>query len=120
MTDCRGPLEPTNCVAKVKPTGESVALGPEVAPAPLSGTDCGLPGALSVMVIAAVRDPSWLGLKVTLMAQCPPGETLEPQLFVSVKSLGLVPVIAGLLMVSGRPPMFVSVTVWTALLYPTS
>jgi hypothetical protein len=55
-------------------------------------SDCGLPGALSLMLTAAVRLPVEEGLQVTVMLQLPPAGTDVPQLFVSAKFLGLAPV----------------------------
>jgi len=45
--------------------------------------ECGLPGALSVMVTEAKREPAAVGVKVTLMVQFPLLAATElPQLFV--------------------------------------
>ena len=60
--------------------GENVTAGRT--PTPLSGTDCGLPGALSVMLTAAFRVPVPVGVKVTLILQILFGGSDEGQLFV--------------------------------------
>src|SRR3989442_13330138 len=46
-------------------------------PVPASDTDCGLPGASSVIVTVAVRAPVAAGVKLMLIAQLAPGAT-EP------------------------------------------
>ena len=74
--------------------GETVAEGEEPDadvtvkswPVPLSATACGLPGALSEMLMLPLRVPPAVGLKVTLIVQLAPSLTLLPQLFVCEKS----------------------------------
>jgi hypothetical protein len=56
---------PTVTDPKLKAVGESFA----VVPTPLSGTCCGLPEALSVMLKAALRVPLAVALNVTLIVQ---------------------------------------------------
>jgi hypothetical protein len=51
-------------------------------PVPDSGTVCGLPGALSVIVRFPVRSPSWVGVNVTLITQFAPAASVAPQGFV--------------------------------------
>jgi hypothetical protein len=70
------------CAAKVKLVGDNDALGPPLVPVPVSATDCGLPVALSDTDIVAVRVPTTVGVKVTLIVQFAPLATDEPQLFV--------------------------------------
>jgi len=60
---------------------------------PFRVTVCGLSAALSVMLTAAVRVPGAVGAKVTVIVQEVLGATVV-QLFVCLKSLALVPVIA--------------------------
>src|SRR5205823_1091657 len=48
-------------------------------PVPESATVCGLPGALSVIVSVPMREPSAVGVNVTLTAQLAPAATLGPQ-----------------------------------------
>jgi hypothetical protein len=81
-------------------------------------TDCGLPAALSVRVRAAVKDPLAAGVNVTLTVQLAPAATLDPQLLVSAKSLGFVPVIAMLVMLKAALPVLFRVTGWAALVVP--
>ena len=51
-------------------------------PVPLSGTFCGLPAALSLMLSAAIRAPDAEGLNVTLMLQLAPFASVVPQVWV--------------------------------------
>ena len=99
--------------------GEYVALaGVNVAwalPVPDSDTVCGLFVALSVIESVPVRDPVWVGLKVTLIAQLLPAARVLPQLFVCEKS----PLVAMLLMSSVALPPLVSVAVFAALFAST-
>src|SRR5207302_1122473 len=80
-------------------------------PAPLRVTICGLPVALSVMVMAAVRLPAAPGVKLTLMVQLAPAATEVPQVSVWAKSPVLVPVTAMLETLSAPAPLLVRVTV---------
>ena len=57
------------CAAKVKLVGDNDALGPPLVPVPVSATDCGLPVALSDTAIVAVRVPTTVGVRVTLIVQ---------------------------------------------------
>jgi hypothetical protein len=91
ITDCAGPLVNTNWVGNVRLVGENIIAGRT--PAPLSGSICGLPDALSAMETAAFRLSGAVGLKVTVMEQLWPGGTGAPQLSFSAKSPLLDPVI---------------------------
>jgi hypothetical protein len=92
VTDCAGLVAPTTWVVKVMLGREKVTFGPDVTPVPVKATDCGLTTASSVIVTAAVRGPTRVGLKVTLTVQLAPGETLVPQVFAWLKSAAFVPV----------------------------
>lgn len=77
---------------------------------PVSGTDCGLPLALSVTESVSVTVPGAVdeeGAKVTMMVQVPAGAMVATQLSVSVNAD--VPV-ATLLMISGDVPVFLTPT----------
>src|SRR5947209_7914249 len=77
---------------------------------PLSPTLCGLPLALSVIVMPAVRAPMAVGLKVTLMVHDDPAASVlgvSGQVLVWANSLALVPVIPILLIVNGAVPLSV-------------
>ena len=50
-------------------------------PVPTKLTDCGLPGAVSLIKRLAIRDPAAVGVNVTMTAQLPPADK-EPQLLV--------------------------------------
>ena len=71
-------------------------------PAPLRGTHCGLPVALSVMQSVALRAPTAVGVNVTWMLQLAAGARPVPQLFVEiVKSPLFTPAMAIVDMVRG-------------------
>src|SRR5580692_4228285 len=55
-------------------------------PVPVSGSDCGLPLASSVTVIAPLRAPVVVGVNVTLIEQDMVAASVAPQVFVSAKS----------------------------------
>jgi hypothetical protein len=103
--------------AKLRPGGDRVTLAG--VPTPVSGTDCGLPGALSVTLTAALRLPVAIGVKVTLIVQLLFGCSDDGQLLVCPKSPLSAPVIWIDVMVSGKLPLFVRVVVWGLLLTPT-
>src|SRR2546428_544881 len=93
-------------------------------PVPASDTDCGLPGASSVMVTVAVRAPMAAGVKLMLIVQLAPGAT-EPAPVGQVlpaakaKSAACAPVMVMLVRFSGVPPLLVSVRFCAALVVPT-
>jgi len=105
----RRPTEP-----KLRLVGESFAA----VPIPVRPTFSGLPAALSVTLRAAVRVPLAVGLNFTLMVQLPPAGNELPQVWVCAKSDALVPAIAMAVMVMLVVPVFLSVTVWAALVVP--
>src|SRR5207302_5400425 len=97
-----------------KPTLEgfkATAGAVTVAPEPVRLTVCGLPEALSVIVIAPVLVPVAVGVNVTLIVQFAPAPTEVPQVFVCPKS----PLGAMLVMPSVALPVFLSVTLCVAL-----
>ena len=87
---------------------------------PVRATVCGLPGALSVMLTAALRVPATVGVNVTLTWQLSLGARVGPQVLVSAKSLALAPTIPMLDSVSVAIPVFVSVAIWGELVVPTA
>lgn len=102
---------------KLRLLGNKVTAG--ATPTPLRLTDCGLPGASSLMITAPRRTSVVVGVKVTVIEQTAPTATLagdRGQVFVWAKS----PVAAMLEIVKGAPPLFASVTVCAALLVPTN
>jgi len=84
-------------------------------PVPLSGTVCGEPAALSVVLNVAVRDPCAPGVKLKVMVQLAAGATDPPHSVAGVvkkpKSPALVPVMLIAEMVSVLVPVFTRVTV---------
>ncbi len=73
-------------------------LNPTTVPVPFRLTFWGLPGALSLSVNDAARDPCCVGWNVTLIVQFPVELTELPQLLVSAKSAGSAPVTLMLVM----------------------
>src|SRR2546427_8218873 len=93
-------------------------------PIPASDTDCGLPGASSVMVTVAVRAPVAAGVKLMLIVQLAPGATEPAQVgqvlsAAKAKSAACAPVMVMLVRFSGAPPLLVSVTFCAGLVVPT-
>ena len=86
---------------------------------PVSGTCCGLPGALSVMVTSPVRVPFWVGVKVTAILQLFPTASVAPHGLVLV-ARAKSPLMPMPLMFSVAFPEFLSVTFLAALVVPTS
>src|SRR5271163_1106610 len=71
------------------------------------------------MVMAAVREPAAVGVKVTVMVHDTFGATDVPQLFDWPKSPGFAPVRVMLERFSAAVPALVSVTLCAALIVPT-
>ena len=105
------------CLPKLREMGLS-ATG--TTPVPDNATLCGLFAALSAIVRAAVSAPVWLGVNVTEMVHLTPGAMLAGQLFVSAKSLVLVPVNVIPEMFRFVVPLLVSVTVFAVLAVPNT
>lgn len=74
--------------------GVSAATGVTLIPVPVSAAECGLPDALSITVMAAERDPTPPGVKMTVKVQCAPLLRVAAQSFVCEKSPMFAPVIA--------------------------
>ena len=75
--------EPTVVEAKVSDVAERLATGVLAAsPVPESATVCGVLGALSAKLTAAVSDPVDAGLKVTVTAQEALAASVVPQVLV--------------------------------------
>jgi hypothetical protein len=91
---------------KASMVGENDAPG--AVPVPVSVTVCGLPVALSVTEIAALKLAAEAGVKVTEIVQVAVTASVIPQVLAEiVKSVGFVPVSVMLLMVSGALPELV-------------
>ena len=107
---------PTFCDANVKLVGARVTAGAlPLAPVPVRGTVCGLPVALSVMLMLAVRVPVADGVNVMPIVHFALTAMGEAQLSDSVKSAAFVPVMKIEVSVSATLPVLVSVTVCCAL-----
>ncbi|HMC60700.1 MAG TPA: hypothetical protein VKJ01_16035 [Candidatus Solibacter sp.] len=98
---------------------EVLKLMEAAVPVPVSEAVCGLPAALSATETLAARVPEAVGVNVTLMLQLAAAASEAPQVFICVKSPGLVPLIVMLVMVSAAVPVLLSVTTPGALLVPT-
>jgi len=106
---------------KLTLVGLSVTLGADVTPVPVSGTLCGLPPALSLMLRVAVRAPLAAGVKLTLMVQLAVAARvlgLSGQVFDCAKSAAFTPFTTMPLIVSAAVPLFVSVIDCAALVVP--
>jgi hypothetical protein len=84
------------------------------APLPPKFTTCGLPAALSLMVMEPVRLPAAVGVNVTLMVQLAPTAKLAPQVLSCAKS----PVATMLVIIKAAEPVLLNVTACGALVVP--
>ena len=117
VTDCEVLATPTDWLPKVRLVGER--LTPDAVPVPVRVTDCGLPVALSVILIEAERLPLAAGVNVTLIAQLPFAASEVPQALICAKSPLFVPVTDMLVRVKLALPVLVKVTDCEALATPT-
>jgi hypothetical protein len=78
VTGLEALVVPTAWLPNAKPTGETR----KNVPLPVSGTVCGLPGALSVTESVPLSAPEIVGVKVTVMVQLAPAFRLVPQVLV--------------------------------------
>src|SRR5207302_790932 len=122
VTVCAGLVVLRRWSPKARLVGAKVTAG--AMPVPASDTDCGLPGASSVMVTVAVRAPVAAGVKLMLIVQLALGAT-EPAPVGQVlpaakaKSAACAPEMVMLVRFSGVPPLLVSVRFCAALVVPT-
>jgi hypothetical protein len=117
VTDFVALLFPTNTPRKLRLAGDSVIAG--AVPVPLKATLCGLPAALSVTLTVDVRLPVLVGLNTALIVQLALAASVDPQVFVCVKSRRLPPVTLMPFNESVDVPVLVSVTTCAVLLVPT-
>ena len=83
VTVCGPLVVPDAWLPKLTLFEDRLTTGPAAAvPVPVKLTVCGLPAALSVMVIVPVRVPVAVGVNVTLIVQLAPTATKPPQVFV--------------------------------------
>ena len=87
-------------------------------PVPVRATVCGVPAALSSILIEALRVPAAAGVNVTVIVQLAWDTRDAPQLFVCEKSLLLIPVRVMPVIPKTEPPVLVSVATWDALVVP--
>jgi len=112
-------VTPSDWLPKVKVLGDRLPTAAVPTPVPVRARDCGLSGALSVMVTVPVRFPAEPGVKVTLIVQVPPTAKVLPQVFaVTAKSVASVPVTPMLVTVSVALPSLVRVVDCTPLVVP--
>src|SRR5947209_1174164 len=100
-----------------------IGVGPAVeVPVPVRVMICGLPAALSVSAMVAVRTPVALGLNWRVSAQEAPGAIMTPThwLLRSRKSTGLAPACVSALKKTDEVAVLVTVTVWAGLVVPTA
>jgi hypothetical protein len=107
-------VPPTAVLAKFALAGVNVACG---VPVPVKETLCGLFGALSVMVTAPVRVPSWVGVKVTLNLQLLLTASALPQV---EELMAKSPLATMLVMLRVPAPELVIVTVLAAEVLPVT
>jgi hypothetical protein len=110
-------VQAKNCVS-IASAGAVVPGG--VVPVPVSGTLCGLFGALSVRTNEAVRVPTFCGLNAIDMLQLVPGASVSPEQPSPTTVKSSVPGTAALLMNSDPVPVSVTVMSCDALRVPMS
>lgn len=86
---------------------------------PVSATDCGDLGALSVKVSAALKAPFADGLKPTVTVQVAFTTRLVPQVLPVILKLPVGPESPTALMLRTAEPVFLIVTTWAAAAVPT-
>jgi len=106
---------PTACLANMTFAGVSFTTG--TAPVPLMVSFCGLPVALSLTAMVALRITAYAGANVTVKVQLLPAGTVVPQLLVWAYSLAL-PVKEIFVIVIPVAPLLVKVAVCGALVVP--
>src|SRR3989442_6328363 len=97
---------PTGWLPKSKLVLDRLRAGPEGVPVPIKLITCGLPPALSVMMIAPARVPMALGAKLTLIVQLALAATLPPFAQVVPVAGMKSPLGTMLVMVSAALPVF--------------
>ena len=117
VTLCAVLVVPTFWLLNVKLVAERLAAA--AVPVPVRFTVCGLPAALSEILTVAVRAPAAVGVNVTLIVQLPLTATELPQVFVSAKSVVLVPAMLMLVMLKLTLPVLLRVTLCAELVTPT-
>src|SRR4051812_36330363 len=117
-TDCDPLLDPTAVPANERLEGLTATLLGAV-PRPVRVTVCGLPASESLKFSVAVRVPVAVGPNTIFTVQLVPAASVEPQVLLNtVKSAGLAPLKAMLLMVIAVVFPFVSVATFCPPLFP--
>lgn len=88
-------------------------------PMPLTENPCGLPAALSVILITPDLFPLARGLKKTMIVHVSLGDKLDPHVFVWAKSSLLSPDMEMPRIANGDPPVLLNTTVWPGEVVPT-
>lgn len=110
------PIKREEFFDETEPTGGQIYF-----PVPCNDTVCGELVALSRTANLAVRKPTAVGLNVTLIVQLALAARLPPQVLLGeAKSPASAPVNVMLLIFSVAVPVFLSVTVFAALVTPTT
>ena len=122
ITVCCAEAVPTLVLVKAMVVAESVACGTGPVDVPVSVSVCGELLALSVAVMVSEKVPTDCGVNVKLIVQYEPAESTGalPQVVVVCVKLGERPEIAMLLSDAEAVPVLVTVTVCTALVWPTA
>lgn len=115
-TLCAVLVVPRACVVKETLEGERPIWPAK--PVPDKAAVWGLPGPLSVTLMAPERVPAAPGVKVTFIAQAAFAATALPQVFVWAKSLALAPDTAMLVISKGAVPELVSEMLCAELVVP--
>ena len=122
VTLCAALVVPVFCVANVRLPGAKPKLKFATWPVPLKPIDCGLPVALSVTEIAAVRVPPAVGENVALTEQALPAASeagLAGHVLAEMaKSPGFAPANTKLVKMTALLPLLVTVTLCAALVVP--
>jgi len=118
VTLCGALVVVSACEPNVKLLGVTVTVATPGVPVPVSVTVCGLPVPVSVNVIAPVRVPVAVGLNVIENTH---GSASTPMLgHCASVAPAKSPVVTMLLKISGKFPLFDTVTVCAALVVPTA
>lgn len=116
-----GLVTPAFWLLNTRVVGDAIAAATPT-PVPVKATVCvdpEAPDALSDTVKTALRLPTAAGSKVIAILQLDDAAKLAPQLFVALKSLALIPLIAMLEILSTPVPELLNVTVFEALVLLT-
>ena len=120
VTNCEALEVPTIVPANVRLVGDRVTGPGAATPGPLNAMLCGEVLPLSVIVIAAVSAPVFVGAKCPWILQFAPAARLAPQLVPITKEDALLPLTAMLVIDNVVVPVLAMTTVCDALDAPTA